>query len=126
MVDFAAWLANPAAVRVALFEVQVKSSGSLTTRFLSTQAFVTAPTDSPANQYYDPVITTGIQFTEQLAIDGSGSFSIGDIEIINFTGERDTWLDDVWDNQPIQAWIGDPSWSRADFQMIFNGVVATI
>ena len=126
MADYAAWLKDPAAVRIVLIEVGVKSGGLETTRYLSTGAYVTSPTDSPANQYYTPVVTTGLQFTEQLAIDGGGSFSVGDIEVANYNGERDSWLDDVWDNHNITAWIGDPRWVRAEFQLIFSGVVATV
>lgn len=126
MIDFAAWLKDPAAVRIVLIEVGVKTAGLETTRYLSTRPYVSSPTDSPANQFYNPIVTTGIQFTEQLSLDGQGSFNVGDIEIANYNGERDAWLDDIWDNHSIKAWIGDPRWSRADFQMIFNGVVATI
>lgn len=126
MIDFAAWLKDPAAVRVALIEVGVKTAGLETTRYLSTKPYVTSPTDSPANQFYLPVVTTGLQFTEQLDLEGQGNFNAGDIEISNYNGERDAWLDDIWDNHPIKVWIGDPRWIRADFQLIFNGVVATI
>ncbi len=72
MIDYAVWLKDPAAVRIVLIEVGVKVGGSETTRFLSTGAYVTSPTDSPANQYYEPVVTTGLQFTEQLDLDGHG------------------------------------------------------
>lgn len=126
MIDYAAWLKDPAAVRVVLIEVGVQVAGLETTRYLSTRPYVTSPTDSPANQYYEPVVTTGFSFTEQIDIDGSGSMSVGDIEIANYNGERDSWLNDVWDNRTLKAWIGDPRWVRSDFQMIFNGVVATI
>jgi len=126
MIDYAAWLKDPAAVRVVLIEVGVKVAGVEITRYLSTRPYVTSPSDSPANQYYAPIVTTGIQFTEQLGLDGQGSFNLGDIEIMNYNGDRDAWLDDIWDNHPIKAWIGDPRWIRSDFQMIFNGVVATI
>lgn len=126
MIDYAAWLKDPAAVRVVLIEVGVKTAGLETTRYLSTKPYVTSPTDSPANQFYEPVVTTGLQFTEELSLDGQGGLSAGDIEIANYNGERDSWLDDIWDNHPIQAWIGDPRWKRADFQMIFNGVVAMV
>jgi len=126
MIDYAAWLKDPAAVRVVLIEVGVQVGGLETTRYLSTRPYVTAPTDSPANQYYEPIVTTGFSFTEQLDIDGEGGLSVGDIEIANYNGERDSWLDDVWDNHTLKAWIGDPRWARSDFQMIFNGVVATL
>lgn len=126
MVDFAAWLKNPAAPRIVLVEVNVKSSGTEITRYLSTGAYVTAPTDTPANQQYLPILTSGLQYTEKLDIEGTGGLSGGDLTIANYNGERDSWLDDVWDNRSIVAWIGDPSWARSDFQMIFNGIVATI
>lgn len=125
--DYVAWLKDPAAVRVVLIEVGVKVAGLETTRFLSTRPYVTSPTDSPANQYYQPIVSPGsIKFTEELSLDGQGSLSIGDIEILNYAGERDSWLDDIWDNHEIKAWIGDPRWKREDFQVIFNGVVATL
>jgi hypothetical protein len=126
MIDFAAWLKNPAAPRIVLVEVNVKSGGVETTRYLSTGAYVTAPTDTPANQQYLPVLTSGLQYTEKLDVEGTGGLSGGDLEIANNNGERDSWLNDVWDNRSIVAWIGDPSWQRSDFQMIFNGIVATI
>jgi hypothetical protein len=126
MVDFTAWLSNPTASRIVLVEVNVKSNGQETVRFLSTRPYVTSPTDIPANQYYDPIVVEGIQYTEVLDIAGTGGMSGGDISVANYNGERDGWLDDVWDNRSIKAWIGDPSWARSDFQLIFNGIVATL
>jgi hypothetical protein len=125
-VDYAAWLKDQGAIRIVLVEVGVKSGGLETTRYLSTGDYRTGVADTPANQIYDPIVTTGIQFTEQLDIDGQGTLSAGDIEILNYNGERDSWLDDIWDNHTLKAWLGDPRWERADFQMIFNGVVNTI
>jgi hypothetical protein len=126
MVDFAAWLSNPTVPRIVLVEVSVKSGGLETTRYLSTRAYTTSPTDTPANQYYDPIVVGGIQYTEVLDIAGTGGMSGGDIEIANYNGERDGWLNDIWDNRSIKAWIGDPTWARGDFQLIFNGIVATL
>lgn len=125
--QYLAWLADPASIRVVLVEVGVLSGGSEITRYLATRGYVTSPTDSPANQYYNPIVSTAIKFTESLSLSSnSGSLSSGDLELANFDGSIDTWLDDVWDNRPIQAFIGDPRWVRSDFRMIFNGIVATI
>lgn len=126
MVNFADWLANPAAIRIVLVEVNVKSGGQEITRYLSTKPFVTSPTDTPPNQYYEPVLVSALQYAEVLDITGSGGMSGGDVEVANYAGERDRWLNDIWDNRSIKAWIGDPSWARTDFQMIFNGVVGTL
>jgi hypothetical protein len=126
MVDFTSWLSDPTVPRIVIVEVNVKSGGSEITRYLSTKAYVTSPTDATPNRYYEPIIVGGIQYTEVLDIAGTGGMSGGDITIANYNGERDDWLNDVWDNRSIKAWIGDPSWARADFQPIFNGIVATL
>lgn len=126
MIDYAAWSKDPAAVRVVLIEVDYLEGGSVQkTRFLSTKAYTTSPTDSPANQYYEPIVKTGLKFTEQLSLEGDGGLSGGDIEIQNATGERDSWLNDIWDNQSVRAYIGDVRWARTEFEMIFNGVVSS-
>ena len=95
-------------------------------RYLSTVAYTTLPTDSPANRVYSPVVSGGVAFTETLPLDGSATLSVGDIELNNDDGLLDSWLDDVWVNKPIRIYIGDVSWVRADFRLIFTGIVANI
>lgn len=124
--EFNAWLVNPSAIRIVLVEVVATVAGVDTTRYLATRGYVTSSSDTPANTHYLPIVTTGVSFTEQLSLTGGASLSTGDLEIANYAGERDAWLDDIWDNRPIQAFIGDPRWARSDFRMIFNGIVATI
>lgn len=124
--DYLAWLKDPSAIRVTLVEVVARVSGVETTRYLSTRAYVTGAADTPANMAYLPVAVTGMKFTEELSLTGDASLSAGDIEIHNLNGERDSWLNDIWDNRQVQAFIGDVRWPRSDFRMIFNGIVATI
>lgn len=95
-------------------------------RYLSTVAYTTLPTDSPANRVYSPIVSGGVAFTETLPLDGSATLSVGDIELDNDDGLLDSWLDDVWVNKPIRIYIGDVSWVRADFRLIFTGIVANI
>ncbi len=122
--DFLAWLKNQSAARITLVEVVVNVSGVETTRYLSTGGYVTSATDSPANTQYEPIITQGITFTEQLSLTGGASLSAGDISVYNYSGERDGWLNNVWDGRGIQVFVGDAAWAREDFRMIFNGVVS--
>lgn len=122
--QFIAWLKDSAAIRCVLVEVNVKSGGVETTRYLSNRGYVTRPTDTPPNTVYSPYIAGGIKFTETLSIDGTASLSWGDIEIDNLSGDRDGWFDDVWANRTIKVYIGDVSWPRGDFRLIFDGVVA--
>ena len=95
-------------------------------RYLSTVAYTTLPTDSPANRVYSPVVSGGVAFTETLPLDGSATLSVGDIELNNDDGLLDSWLDDIWVNKPIRIYIGDVSWVRSDFRLIFTGIVANI
>ncbi len=122
--DFLLWLKNQSAARVVLAEVVVNVSGVETTRYLSTGGYVTNASDTPASTSYEPIVTQGITFTEQLSLTGGASLSAGDISVYNYSGERDSWLNDVWDGRAVQVFIGDATWSRSDFRMIFNGTVA--
>lgn len=124
--DYLAWLKDPSSNRIVLVEAIANVAGDDVTRYMATRAYVTSPVDVPGNQVYQPIVTTGITFTEQLSLNGSASLSFGDIEIANFSGERDSWLDDIWKNRSVKAYIGDPRWSRRDFRMILNGVISTI
>lgn len=122
--QFLAWLKDSDAIRCVLVEVAVKTGGSEVTRLLSNRGYVTRPTDTPANTQYRPVITGGIKFTETLSLDGTASLSFGDIEIDNLSGDRDSWLDDVWANRAIKVYIGDVRWIRSDFRLVFDGITA--
>ena len=124
--QFTAWLKSATAVRTALVEVVARVSGSETTRYLSTRNYLTTAADTPASTAYSACISGGLQFTEELSLNGEPSISYGDIEIANPGGVRDAWLDDVWAGRACKVYVGDPTWSRADFRLVFDGVVADI
>jgi len=72
------------------------------------------------------VVTGGLAFTEQVSLTGEAGLSGGDIELDNADGALDGWLNDVWRNRSIKAWVGDSAWPRADFRLIFDGIVDDI
>lgn len=119
--QFAAWLGDAGAQRVMLFEVGVKSAGVDITRYLSTKAYV-----GSAGTPYQAVVAGGLTVTESISMDSDTSLSAGDIEIHNGDGARDAWLDDIWANQPVNAFLGDVRWDRADFRQVFAGTVIDI
>lgn len=120
--EFLAWLDSPAAIRVVLVEVGVLVGDVETTRLLADR-----PYSTDAGVPYLPIIRGGISFDESLPLDGQPSLSTGSIEIDNASGERDSWLVDVWRNRPIEVFIGDARWkTRAEFRRIFAGTVADI
>lgn len=121
------WLKTPDHIRVILVEINdVIVEGAPSTLYLSNKSFTTTATDTPANTNYDPCILGGINFNESISLDGSASIGYGDIEIANYSGERDSWLNYVWSNRYIKIYIGDPRWSKNDFYKIFDGVVNDI
>ena len=123
---FLIWLKDSAALRCVLMEVGVKSGGVETTRYLSSKGWASGNSDSPANTHYAPAITGGIKFTETLSLEGSASLSNGDIEINNINGVRDSWLDDIWTSRSVNIYIGDASWAKSDFRLVFSGVVSGV
>lgn len=123
--QYAAWLSDPKAIRVVLCEPVVRIGGVETTLYLSSDAYVTGAADTPASQFYQPIIS-GLSASETLSLTGDATMTIGDVEIRNLNGSLDVWFTYVWANRTLPAWIGDPRWPRADFRMIFNGITADI
>lgn len=119
--QFSAWLDEPGAQNVTLFEVGVKSAGVDIMRYLSTKAYCAS-----ASTPYQAIVAVGLKVTESISLDSTASLSAGDIEIHNADGARDAWLEDIWVNQPINAFVGDVRWDRADFRQVFSGVVVDI
>ena len=121
--QFLAWLQSPSAIRMVLIEAQVNVAGQEVTRYIASRPYITGPAEVPANTEYLPLATGGLAFTEQVSLTGEAGLSGGDIELDNGDGALDGWLLDVWRNRAIKAWAGDPSWPRADFRLVFNGII---
>lgn len=122
------WLEDQSAIRCILVEVAVKSGASEITRYLSSRPFKSASGDTPANTVYDPIIIgSSVQTVERMNVtDQQASISYGDIELANLDGSLDSWLFDIWSNRAINVLIGDVRWTRAEFQVIFAGIVEDI
>ena len=123
---FLAWLKSADCIRCALVEVVARIGGVETTLYLSNRNYVTAGGDTPASTAYTACITGGVSFSETLSLDGTPNISWGDIEIDNTGGVRDAWLGYVWVNRQVRVYMGDPRWVRADFRLIFDGVVGDL
>jgi hypothetical protein len=124
--QFQQWLEDPAAVRCILVEATANFSGAETPVYLSNRNYVTSPASTPANTAYLPVLQTSVKFTETLSVDGSNSMSYGDISIDNTTGEYDYWLQAAWQGRTINIYLGDPKFERADFTLIFSGIISDV
>ncbi len=120
--QFAAWLDSSGALRVTLFEIGVHSGGVDQVRYLSNAPYLNGDDDTP----YLAVVAGGLSVNESISLTGSPALTAGDIEIDNTDGALDSWLDDVWKNQRVRAYVGDQTWARSDFRQVFEGVVADI
>lgn len=130
---FTTWLADQSSIRCMLVEVTVAVHGVVNgadvytdgTRYLSSTTYVTGPTETPPNTAYDPFVVGGIKYEEKMAVHGTDntSLNVGDLELINTNGDLDLWFSDVWVNRPIRVYLGDPQWPRAQFRLIFSGIV---
>lgn len=120
--QFVAWLKAPGSIRTVLVEVVARVVSTETTLYLSSRNFV----DGVAGRAYSACISGGLSTSESLNLDGSPSISYGDIEVDNADGVRDAWLDYVWSNRAAAVYVGDPTWPRSDFRLVFSGVVDDI
>lgn len=124
--QFKAWLRSSTSIRTALVEVVARIVSTETTLYLSNRNYVTAAADAPASTAYSACIVGGVSTSESLNLDGSPSMSWGDVEIDNTDGSRDGWLGYVWSNRTCNVYMGDPTWPRADFRLVFSGVIDDI
>jgi hypothetical protein len=126
--QYAAWLRADNQQRALLVEAEAYSGGSVVTRYMSTHGFVSTPSDSPANTAYDEIVLEVPQIRSQMAeaLRGRSLVSYGDIDVDNSSGVRDSWLTDAWDGRPIRLYVGDPSWPKSDFRLVFSGAVEDI
>ncbi len=114
--------------RAVLVEAKAYSGGAEVTRYFSNHAFVSEPSDTPANQPYDDILISVPTFTSKLSelFTGRSIPDWGDLVLTNENGDRDAWLADGWDGRSLKMYLGDPSWPKADFRLILDGITADI
>jgi hypothetical protein len=109
--QFAAWLDNPTAQRVTLYQIGCISGGSQVTRRLSNRDY----TGSAATPYL-AIIAQDLEISQSISIDGAPRLSTGEVHIHNPSGEFDSWRNDIWANQTATVLIGDATWAESDFR----------
>jgi hypothetical protein len=125
--EFVAWLKSSGRKLCVLVEVVASVAGVETTRYLSSTGYTTGPAEVPADTHYAARIVGGGRITDRLSPDGGGAgMAFGDIEMINADGALDSWLADVWTNRSIKMYVGDETWPRADFRLVFDGITADL
>lgn len=126
------WLNSDDAIRCILVETSAyNTTSSLEDSFyFSTVPFKSAATDTPANQVYTAIIkSNSVSVVESVEIPPRGSegnTAIGTVQLDNRDHAIDSYLEHVWTGRTIVAYVGDIRWERADFRLIFSGIVEDI
>ena len=111
--EFKQWAQGDIIDPVVLVEVS-HSSGVV---YTADKIYITGNDETPSNISYDVCLTSkvSVQF-------GVGETSIGALRFFN-DGSLDGWRDLSWTNGEINIYLGDRSWPRDDFKMMFKGVI---
>lgn len=120
------WLLDDNACRCILVEVQAFNGQEEVTLYLSNRNYITTKDEVPEHTAYLPCITEVAPLIEKMDIDGAASLSLGEISLSNHAGDITDWLGWIFDNRPIKVFIGDLNWPRSQFEVIYEGIVATL
>lgn len=131
--QFAAWLLQNTP-RVALAEIdyvaEVSGAPATQTLYFSTAPnYVSAATDTPASTPYQDRILQLPTYTRQLdrqTLGGQYSIGFGQLTLANADGGLDAILGYAYDGSAVRFYVGDPSWAKADFRLVFVAVGASV
>lgn len=115
-----AWLNTPGHIKCILADITEIGNAPVSDFFLSNMAYF------GDNQNYNACITGGLSFSESLNVEGQASLSYGTLDFVNTSGIHDSYLTYVWNKRPIKVYLGDPSWPKSDFVLIFDGLIQEI
>lgn len=110
----------------AFGQLRVKGRGGVRPIYLADRQFITEPEDTPANQYYEPVVNNPLQFDISIMSGnnlGYGGSSFGAIEIQNGDGSLDHLLRMRWKGRRIVVKAGRVGWGYGSFLPVFDGYV---
>lgn len=108
---YQAWLRELNAKRCLLVELE-HSTGF---EYVSSQPFVSKPTDAHPNRIYLDVIGNAVDITSRL----DSTVSIGDIELID-AGVISHYKNLDFSGRSVRFLLGAPDWSLNDFRLIAN------
>jgi hypothetical protein len=118
--EMVTWLNTPGHIKCILADITEVGNSPVSDFFLSNMAYY------GNNQIYNAAITGGLSFGESLSVGSQASLSFGSLDFVNTGGIHDEYLQYVWSKRPIKIYLGDPSWPKSDFVLIFDGLVQEI
>ncbi|WP_342152310.1 hypothetical protein [Methylorubrum sp. SB2] len=127
MSRFTDLLANPAAEKrfLVILEPYDSAAGIVRPLYLSTHAFVTQPSDTPSNQYFEARLNSPYSFSRSLFASGKLSGrsipAAGAIVLNNGDGGLDALATYAWGGRRVRVYLGGEGFALADYGLIFDG-----
>lgn len=116
---------------IYLVEIDAHNGAALLTFRFATEAYITSPSDSPANTIYEPRIVDPGSFSANLynagQTGGSASIGFGDLIIANADGAFDAWFDYGFDGRRIEIkLLASTAAAFSSAVTVFKGTIETI
>ena len=116
---------------VCTITAAIDAAGTLNTFYVSNDRFCTQPTDSPANQFFNPSLmdpgSLGVSTFSDGRTSGGTRLETGEVVLANADGQYDSWTNYSFDGRPITIYSGDPSSPfPSGFTKIFTGTMESI
>ena len=111
------WLDSPNIQKCILADITHYNGSIETTLYLSTNSYYNGAVE------YIPIIIGGVSFAETMSADLAISINYGTLELENTGGSYDYLLDYIYKRRNINLYIGDTTWAKSDFTLIFSGLV---
>ncbi|WPZ36266.1 hypothetical protein T8K17_08960 [Thalassobaculum sp. OXR-137] len=127
MSAFDALIADPLARRryLVILEPYDPAVEGIVPQYFSDDGFVTLPTDTPADTYFDPRLLTALNFERQLFTDGrlSGRSvpGAGTLQLNNADGALDPITAMAFDGRRVRVLLGGEGFLYTQFETIFDG-----
>jgi len=117
---------DPNARRVFTAEIKPydTATSALTTLYVSTEGFTTASSDTPADTYFEPILSSKLVFQRSMyrpgAVGGRSLPGRGNLVLVN-TGQFDAWLALHFDGRQVTIKAGVSGDAYSTFQTVFEG-----
>ncbi len=105
--------------------IKAKTLGGIEPAYLSDLQFITEPTDTPANQYFAPVVNNPLQFDLSILRGdefGISSPSFGSIQMQNGNADFDHLTELNWKGRRIVIKAGGRNFRYDQFATVFDGM----
>lgn len=120
-------VSNPYAAKsyiVILKPYDFDTAGEITI-YLSDRGYVSEPTESPANTYFDPRVMEALNFQRSMfgegRLGGQSTPSFGQIVLANADGGLDDFAGYAWDNREVEVKVGEKGGNLSQHFTIFKG-----